>query len=1260
MIVDVKRNRELKLTNAQNTQNENRAETISLVVPEEYEDYNKKIVFITPDGNVWDVITNNEYKITNAITKYKDVDFYIWLTKEVDGETIDFRTKTKPLKFYDNQDASGEITPEEISGVTTVINLLEEEITKVENLDLDITKVGSTATVTITKKDGTTKEVEINDGQDGYTPQKGTDYFTQEDIEEIENGVKNDLQETVLVNYSLIAETGSKIELSINTTNYKLTAILKDKNNATICTSNEIDLPLETMVVNATYDNTTKKIILTLQNGTTVEFSVADLVSGLVSESQLQTILANYYTQTEINNLLANKVDKVAGKGLSTEDYTTEEKAKLYGIEQEANKTIVDDELDNESENPVQNKVINTEIEKLQTENARFKATLPTTGEVTGQDITLDKTAELEFKKPPLPIGNSEQDGEPSPDNEVPITNVTGDVEVVVQNRNLALNDNPQNPDANYSSSGGGTSAIQYSTQDSGYYTTNHRRRSFGILKAGSYTLSIKAKKRDGTSGYGILTSIKGYTESVVPKTSLTTNFIIFNYNFTIQQDKELVLLFYDTVYWKDIQLEKGSATDYVAHKSQTFTFPLGNEKLMLGDYLADDGIHHVREQVVLDGTEDIGNYRPDISSVYYCFYVPINNLDSSKNSLCNKFVRAYGSTYNQTANSYYSFSNNYVYISIARSVIGATSEDTANDCKAKAKAWLAQQYTNNTPVIFENSLLTEQIVPYTSAQQTVYDAIKEAMSYEEQTNISGSSTGSNPIFSVEAYLDSKVILAEKVDKVTGKGLSTNDFTNTYKNNVDSNTNARHTHSNKTVLDGIASSDITNWNGKQNATDNSLTTINKTIVGAINEVDSIAKGANQALSYSNYSAMITAFNSLANDVYNVGQNVMIVTLEVPDLWISGIESTSSSYTYTTDEAFTTALSTNGYVQVGYYILSALETQKVDLINYYNKPQTDSLLNKKADIIEITKNGSVVQFEDGANNLNINSLIANIEPVQDLHGYSKPWAGGQNVNLLNPDKVSTMTGFGLTVTFDKNTSTFTISGTPTSHYSNMAFNFVNYADYSLSGKNYKIQAFDVVGTPIRNIYGLRYDDENKIAIMFDSATYETIDVSFKVSVAITTQSSWTPYENICPISGWNGMILNHSDENTNNPDIYNISWQNEVGIIYKGNLDIITGVLTVTDQVISSYNGETLPSTWISDRDDYVEGTTPTIGAQVVYKLLTPVEYQLTPHEIRTFLGTNNIWANTGDVTVNYKADTKLYIDSKLQLLEDRLALLENI
>ena len=131
----------------------------------------------------------------------------------------------------------------------------------------------------------------------------------------------------------------------------------------------------------------------------------------------------------------------------------------------------------------------------------------------------------------------------------------------------------------------------------------------------------------------------------------------------------------------------------------------------------------------------------------------------------------------------------------------------------------------------------------------------------------------------------------------------------------------------------IVQSSVTQVEADIQSTITSIENTADTANSTANIAKSIAEGANQALSYGNYQTMITAFNALANNVYNVGQNVMIITLNVPDLWISGIESTSQSYTYTTDEAFTTELSTNGYVQVGYYKLSALETQKVDLTNY---------------------------------------------------------------------------------------------------------------------------------------------------------------------------------------------------------------------------------------------------------------------------------------------------------------------------------------
>lgn len=59
---------------------------------------------------------------------------------------------------------------------------------------------------------------------------------------------------------------------------------------------------------------------------------------------------------------IEGKVDKVDGKGLSTNDYTAEEKTKLAEIADGANKTVVDSKLSSTSENPVQNKIINNAL----------------------------------------------------------------------------------------------------------------------------------------------------------------------------------------------------------------------------------------------------------------------------------------------------------------------------------------------------------------------------------------------------------------------------------------------------------------------------------------------------------------------------------------------------------------------------------------------------------------------------------------------------------------------------------------------------------------------------------------------------------------------------------------------------------------------------------------------------------------------------------------------------------------------------------
>ena len=51
--------------------------------------------------------------------------------------------------------------------------------------------------------------------------------------------------------------------------------------------------------------------------------------------------------------------------------------------------------------------------------------------------------------------------------------------------------------------------------------------------------------------------------------------------------------------------------------------------------------------------------------------------------------------------------------------------------------------------------------------------------------------------------------------------------------------------------------------------------------------------------------------------------------------------------------------------------------------------------------------------------------------------------------------------------------------------------------------------------------------------------------------------------------------------------------------------------------------------------------------QFVYPLATPFTVQLTPSQMQTLLGENNIWADTGDVSVEYRADTKRFVQGQV-------------
>ena len=115
--------------------------------------------------------------------------------------------------------------------------------------------------------------------------------------------------------------------------------------------------------------------------------------------------------------------------------------------------------------------------------------------------------------------------------------------------------------------------------------------------------------------------------------------------------------------------------------------------------------------------------------------------------------------------------------------------------------------------------------------------------------------------------------------------------------------------------------------------------------------ESIAKGANQTLSYEDYEEMLLVFNSLPKDKYKVGQNIYIKTLKVPDLWISEIYENSVNQEYFGDDYIINTIANYGTIQVGYYGLSMLETQKVDLTNYVKI--SDFASTSKAGVVKVS-------------------------------------------------------------------------------------------------------------------------------------------------------------------------------------------------------------------------------------------------------------------------------------------------------------------
>ena len=202
-----------------------------------------------------------------------------------------------------------------------------------------------------------------------------------------------------------------------------------------------------------------------------------------------------------------------------------------------------------------------------------------------------------------------------------------------------------------------------------------------------------------------------------------------------------------------NIQLEEGTtATPYVPHAENTVTFPLSQgQKLMLGDTLEDDGIHHKRGKIVLDGTENWVDYTTQIEGYYkaYCTTKKTTALFGILTGLCTHFKIADVSLTATQAKNLLGSNQYALYISISNNVASNVTE---------LKTYLAEQYANGTPVIVEYELAQETTEAYTSAQQTAYNKLKEMQSYYDLTYVVGSSDNAQPILTAKAKKSLKVM----------------------------------------------------------------------------------------------------------------------------------------------------------------------------------------------------------------------------------------------------------------------------------------------------------------------------------------------------------------------------------------------------------------------------------------------------------------------------------------------------------------------
>lgn len=309
---------------------------------------------------------------------------------------------------------------------------------------------------------------------------------------------------------------------------------------------------------------------------------------------------------------------------------------------------------------------------------------------------------------------------------------------------------------------------------------------------------------------------------------------------------------------------------------------------------------------------------------------------------------------------------------------------------------------------------------------------------------------------------------------------------------------------------------------------------------------------------------------------------------------------------------------------------------------------------------------------------ITSLQIPLRFYQDLHGYDHPWPAGGGKNLDPYDNLNNSSRlWGSSNSNQKSAfqslpiGTYTMSckfkvlTNPNSEANVQYGVLVRYSD---GGGGYvNIIPYQLTTAPAT--VGAVYEWHKSFTLTESLAEQSTLTVYFycasggastvtanaydiQIEKGNIANPTFSPYENICPISGSTGLSVYVG--HTQDPDDateYAVTFPE----VLAGSIDPVTGEIK-RRPVYNPYNGETIIGPWVSSLDEYAPGATPTIGAQVVDLGGAETTSQTTPITISVLNGINNVWSDNNE-TVSVDVSTPVPAELNNPTLFDALPFL---